>query len=190
MQRAKSCAIVLVVIIALVAGLVGGMYLVGGRSAISPFTPGLSAPAASKPVPGEPGPIRVRFTQETLSEQLRKAVKGQEVRDLFLRLEPGLIVVTGRLQKGPLSSPFQVELVPFVQGGQVKVEVRKASVGPMPLPGELSAAIGSRAARALAREQEKIPGLVIDTVEVETGVMEVTGHLDPSHAAAAEPSDD
>jgi hypothetical protein len=175
-MRRRSCGIVVAVLAALLVGLGIGIWLMGGAQIVHFLTVGdrgVITPPANKP-----GPLHVTFTEQQLTDQLRAAVKTPDAKDLSVVLKPGLMVVTGQLKKGPLESPFEVELTPIADSGHVKVVVKKASLGHLPLPSEISSLLGQYAARALAQQQEKIPGLVVDTVTVRPGVMDVTGHME------------
>ena len=186
MRRRISCGIVVVVILALLAGALGGAWLVGGSSFFGRFVPGLQRDGPPpRTSANKPGPIHAHFTEAELTEQLRKSVRGQGAQNLTLHLEPNLIVISGQLKRGVLSTPFRAELTPFVEAGRIGVSVKKASVGKLPLPTELAQLLGNQAAHALAQQQEKVPGLVIDTLDVRPGAIDVTGHLDPTRLKTA-----
>ena len=180
-MKRRSCGIVVAVVVALLVGLVVGIWLMSGNHSLRSLTGAGDHGAPASPA-GKPGPIHVSFTEQQLADQLRAAIKTPDAQELSVVLKPDLMVVTGRLQKGPLKSPFEVELTPIADSGHVKVLVKKASLGHLPLPSEISSLLGVQAARALAKQQDKIPGLIVDTVTVRQGVMDVTGHMDASHA--------
>lgn len=81
-----------------------------------------------------------------------------------------------------------MELVPFVEGGRVALRMKSAKIGPVNVPGDLAQLLANHAARALTREQEKLPGLVVDRIVVKEGEMEVTGHLDATRMPPPPPS--
>ncbi len=129
--------------------------------------------------PAAPGASRLALTEAELTSQLRAAAGGQ-VTDIAVDCRPGVLVVTGNLDRGPVRLPARVVVEPFVEAGAVSIRIRQASLGPLPLPREVSDTLAARARQMLAQEQRKIPGLVVDGVEVTDSEIVLTGHFESS----------
>lgn len=129
----------------------------------------------SKPIP--PSSSRLVLGEAELTSRLRDAVSNQ-VGDLVVDCRPGMLVITGNLQRGAVRLPARVVVEPFVEGGLVSVRIRQASVGPLPLPQEVSGPLAQRAKQMLHQEQKRIKGLVVDTVEVTDTEIVFTGHFE------------
>jgi hypothetical protein len=173
MKRRWTCGIVVVVLLALLVGVVVGVHLGAGQDFISRHAPWLPYPP---PAPRKPGPLHVAFTQEQLTEQLRKAMKGHG-EGLTVGLKDGLIILDGRAGTGEVSTPVHAEMVPFADAGRVSLHMKKVKIGSLPLPGEAGQSLANYAAHALALQQDKTPGLFVDTVEVRPGQLVITGHI-------------
>jgi hypothetical protein len=182
MRRRLSCGVIVGMILALLVMLVLGVWVGlkwANRRALGPLAGGggASATTTTPSRPGE-GMIRATFTDADLTQQLRQSMHG-EGDNLSVHLEPNLVVVTGKVNKF-LGQEVRAELTPFVEGGRVSLKMKRATVGPVKVPLEVAQMLSNQAARALTREQEKIPGLMVDSIVVTQGEMEVSGHLDKS----------
>ena len=135
---------------------------------------------AGKEAPAlQAGQFELSFTPAQLNQTLRQAV-GERVQDPKLTLEPGVIVITGRPTQGQLTVAARIELEPFVEGGKIKVKVRKATLGSLPLPPALSNLLAQQVEQMLAEQQAKQKGLVVDSVQVSAGALTIQGHLQPA----------
>jgi hypothetical protein len=176
MKRRWTCGVIAVVLVALLVGLIVGVHLGGGQDFISRRAPWLPYPPRSA---NRPGPLRVVFTEEQLTEALHKAMKGHG-EGLTVELKSGLIILDGRAGTGDVSTPVHAEMTPYADAGRVGLQMKKVKVGSLPLPGEAGQSLANYAAHALALQQDKTPGLFVDTVEVRPGQLVVTGHISAS----------
>ncbi len=174
-RTGRGAMMFLVIVLAAIAlGAVVGLWW-GQRSG----TPGEATdtrPAAPVRSPAQEGPNRLVLTEAQLTEMLRRAA-GDHAAEAQVALESGQIVVTGTIRKGALGLPMRVVLEPAVENGALAVAVREAKMGGMPLPQEVTAALAGRVKQALYQEQQKIKGLVVDTVEVKDKELVLTGHF-------------
>jgi hypothetical protein len=124
----------------------------------------------------KPGPIKLTLSDDQLTQQLRQGV-GSASPDAKVGCEPGLIVVTGTYHKGPLVVPMRVAIVPYIEHAALAVYIKQATIAGAPLPSEVSMQIATRIKRLLQKEQGKMKGLVLDTVEARSKEIEFTGHF-------------
>lgn len=187
MRRRRSCGWVIVVIAALLGAFgLGAWFALRGTGEGGPLAGGGSRSTSTATTATQPPRILATFTDANLTEQLRQSMQGQG-ETLSVHLEPNLIVVTGKVQRF-LGQEVRAELVPYVEGGRVALRMKSARVGPVRVPSDVAQVLSNHAARALTREQEKIPGLVVDEIVVKQGEMEVAGHIDKSQVAPPPPS--
>lgn len=174
--RSGRGAMVFVVIglAAIALGAVVGLWW--GQRAGAPGETTDTRPAAPARPPVPEGPNRLVLTEAQLTEMLRRAA-GNHAAEAQVTLEPGQMVVTGTVKKGALGLPLRVVLEPTVENGALAVVVREAKMGGLPLPQEVTTALAGRVKQALYQEQQKIKGLVIDTVEVKDRELVLTGHF-------------
>jgi hypothetical protein len=172
--RAFLSVVLLIVIIGLAAALLR-LYLPGRRAA--PLAGPALAPRAQPGSPLPPGSSRLVLGEAELTSRLREAV-GNQVGDLAVDCRPGILVITGSLRRGAVRLPARVVVEPFVEGGLISVRIREASLGPLPLPSEVSGPLAQRAQQMLHHEQKRIKGLVVDTVEVTDTQIVFTGHFE------------
>ena len=180
-QAGRGAGVFLVILlVALVLGAVGGVLW--GR--LGKGHGGKTEPAqgrASATKPSKAGPEKLVLSEARLTEMLRQAA-GENAADGKVTLESGLIVVTGTLKRGPIGVPTQAVIEPFVESGSIAVVVREAKAGGISLPREASMALAGRIKQMLYQEQQKIKGLVVDTVEVKNKELVLTGHFEAGKA--------
>jgi hypothetical protein len=168
-----------ILVLALGLGTAAGV-LWGKRSAGRPAGGQLGALPGQKPPPAAPaapaGGTRVVLTQGQLTDLLRHAL-GTSSPDASVTCQPGALLVHGSYHKGPLKLPLTVTIVPYVEAGNISVYVQKAQVGATALPSDVTMALTTRMKHVLYEQQQKIKGLVLDTVEVRDQELEFTGHF-------------
>jgi hypothetical protein len=116
------------------------------------------------------------LTQDQLTDRLRQAA-GTASPDAQVTCRPGLLVVTGTYHQGPLAVPLTVTIVPYIENGAIAVRVQEAKVAGAHLPAAISMQLANRMKHVLYEQQHKVPGLVLDTVEVRDKELELTGHF-------------
>ena len=174
----------LIVLIALALGALGG---VAWRSAqLAPAPAPLAVGKSPTVSPGKPGPQRIVLTDAQLTALLRQAV-GSASPDGKVTCEPGLIVVTGTYHKGALAAPLRMTFVPTIEHGNIEVHIQDVKVAGASLPQNWAQALGARLKNVLYDEQRKIKGLVLDTIEVRSHELEVTGHLAKANQPGSAP---
>lgn len=174
-RTARGAMVFLVIVLAAIAlGAVVGLWW-GQRSG----PPGEATDIPRSLPAGPPiaeGPNRLVLSEAQLTQMLRRAA-GSNAADAQVALAPGQILVTGTIKKGALGLPMRVVLEPTVENGSLAVVVREARMGGLPLPQEVAATLAARIKQALYQEQQKLHGLVLDTVEVKDGELVLTGHF-------------
>ena len=170
-----------VLLVAVVLGAIGGM-LWGrmSRPVASPVGTKPSKPAPAKPAkpvkPIKQGSEQLVLSEGQLTEMLRQAA-GEAASDAKVTLEPGLIVVTGKLKRGSLGVPLRMSVEPYVENGSISVRVKEAKAGGLSLP-DAAGSLAVRIKAALYEQQQKIKGLVVDTVEIKDKELVLTGHFE------------
>ncbi len=141
--------------------------------------PGASKPRATTDKPVPEGPEKLVLSETQLTEMLRQAA-GTSAQDAKVLLQPGQIVVQGTVKHAGLAVPTRAILEPYAEGGSISVVVREAKAAGVPLPRGAVAALADRVKHMLGEQQQKIKGLVVDTVEVKDKELVLTGHFERS----------
>ena len=173
-RGAKTVLLILLaaIVVGGVAGLALGRLPLPRHASVAPKTPG----SAAKVTPGQEGPNKLVISESELTKRLRDAA-GENARNAQVTLEPGRIVISGSVQKGALALPLRVALEPFIENGSLSVVVREGTLGGIALPRDATVALAGQVKHVLYQEQQKIKGLVLDTVEVKDKQLTLTGHF-------------
>ncbi|HEY3398690.1 MAG TPA: LmeA family phospholipid-binding protein [Armatimonadota bacterium] len=165
----------LIILAGVAVGLAIGLLWPQLQTKLRPSAPANSL--ASSAV--KPGPRHLTITEQELTSRLRQAV-GAQARDTKVQLLPGRMIVTGTVSRQGFQAPVRAELEPYVDQGKLSVRLLSAKLGPLPLPAALTDSLAQKAREALRQQQDRVKGLVVDTVEVKQGEMLLTGHFDRS----------
>lgn len=126
------------------------------------------------------GPVTITLTEGQLNTLIQQVLQGQTsqtIQDLQVRLEAGQVVLTGTVNQNGLSLPLSLYLAvnPDGQGG-LTYQVSSASVGPLPLPESMRDQIETMLNQNLQAQVQQLTGnIYIDSINIGSGVMTVTG---------------
>jgi len=160
------------------------VVLVGGAVVLYAMTP-RQQPAGPPATAPDQGALTVPVTF-TLTEAQVQAVAGRyfpqswsgaTISDPVIRLVPGRITLDARASLGFLVTDATLAAVPQVRAGKAALVVESASIGGVPLPDAVREAVAAQLARAIGDALP--PQLTLTGVEVQRGVMTVSGRLEP-----------
>ena len=118
------------------------------------------------------------LTEEEVNKVLQEALAAQSgvpVSNLYVRLEPGLIVASGRTRIGFFPLDIEVAATITIEDGKPIPEIVDIRAAGRPLTGFLRAQILNMISPYLQQWLQAEPNVYVEEVEIKKGQMRITG---------------
>ncbi len=134
-------------------------------------------PAAPQATPAA-GATTVVVTEQQIDALLDNALAGQEnlpLTDTAVRLDPGVIVGTGRVKMGFLNAKLELHLQLSADDGKLEPKLVQVLMDGKPAPAFVKNQIDSLAAPYLAQARAADPGFYVETVTITGDEVRIVG---------------
>lgn len=127
------------------------------------------------------GPVTLEFTEQQLTSAAALEMENQseyDVRNIQVRLRNGLIIITGEISQSGFDLPLEVSMrvTPNAQG-KPEADVVEASVGPLPLPDNMTTEIEQQFNTMIQAELAATgQNIIVDSITIADGKMTIQAH--------------
>ncbi len=189
-RRGRGCWFVPLLL--LVGFLAGALTLAAAQALLQERLGAVEVPSATP----DPSPdLTLTFSPGLLTALVRQSVERGEaplpVQDVRVQTAPGRVFLLGRFEVAGRHVDGSLEMVPFLEGGSVRMKVVQARLGSVPVPGNIErlveAPINQRIAAATAGYPATLTGVRAETTGVTVTARVRPEDLRPPHTPTPGP---